>query len=178
MTESEISEVNSIKSGLRKYGIDLHDAKNLREYLCNMEETEFKPQKFVAFAKKHGSARKSFAHFERLCMLAKAKSKELSDSTQKLKAHKQRLETDVTSLNFQRNYLKAEVDSCTIQLNQVMDATENAEIIRQKTIDQTAKMRGMDNLETDDLRINKQSELIQATLKEKAIRKLYAFLAS
>lgn len=111
-------------------------------------------------------------------MLVKAESDELENSNEKLQVEKHRLEADVTRLNYQANYLKAEVESRSIQLRKTIDATAEAELVRQATINQTAKMLGMNDYETIDLRMNKQFELIQATFEAKTMQILRALLTS
>lgn len=168
----EAREINTIKSRLRVHGADLNDGKNLARYLDNMKETGYDPHRFVAFSKKHSASEKSLTRLERRRAQTQAKLCELDNSVRNLDAEKRQEEAIVSSLKHQRNLLRAEIESYSVQLREIKDEIEETECVRQATIDQIARMQGMDTGEAANLRFQKQLEFVQIYLRIRGTRNL------
>ena len=136
LTPRQISEYNERKAGLRKHGIDLNDAENLRKYLDNMKETACNPRRFVSFTQKHGSLKRSCAHIEGRLMQAKAEFDGLQTLIAQIQAEKSRLEPQVNYLRSQANSLAPRVDFYNAQVRDSQAALAELERQRQEVITQ------------------------------------------
>jgi len=167
LTPQQIFEYEIVKAGLRKHGIELNDADNLRKYLDNMKTTGCDPRCFVSFTQKYGFLQRSYEHIESQRAIAKAELRELHTHIAEKQTEKSQLYPQVNYLRSQANSLAPRVDFYNDQVRK--SQTVLAELQHQiaAVINQIGKILGMTDSEMETLRLSNQIHLIEAVIENK-----------
>jgi chromosome segregation ATPase len=167
IAHEDIAEYKALREALHRYGLEIKDAKKLRDYLDNINETECDPKRFVSFTKKQRSIKKFLAS-------AKEQTQRSQDELTKLHiTEKQKLEA-VSQLTREENRLltavlnlRAEVYSLETKRAQLASECWELETLTKAIIITTARKSGIPDSYIENLQLDNQLDVLKEQIKIK-----------